>query len=598
MTFQLRPYQIEARDAILKEWYEKEIDATLAILFTGAGKTECALGAMQEIFNRIPDARILMFAHREELVYQPIDRIKLHWPELEKLNPGVVMANYDQVDRKIIVATIQTLNAKGRLDRIFQHGKITHLISDECHHILSRTSLELVSKLKEHNPDLKILGITATPKRTDGDKLSRVFKTIAKRLTILDGIRLQVLSPFIAQGFQLPVSIGDISVSSNSDDGSDWNAEELGNILKATNVEDIVFEKWHELAKERSTIAFCASVAQANSLAQYFINRGIKAKDINGMTPKSERKQMLDDFRSGNLQLITSCDVLNEGTDLPIASCGLMVRPTRSDLRYTQAVGRLLRLYPGKQNSLILDFAPMNARDMIMAGDILGKPREQKKAEAKAVKAGIILDCFGVKSDGTEVQAGIDGDADQVIMTVLDFFQESALPWTIADRLATVSVGDSKSLAVVLPDQKKLNDLAALKARIDKANALKMDGKWADSWDKTFNQLTREYNSLQVNLDTISSYRIYVIVDRKVEFLGKEKDWQAASWLATSWNSEHGDPMLNTRKKKWRLSAASDKQIELCKKIGCYKDGMNKGQAAQAITQSFSKFALQKARVL
>lgn len=570
MTLILRPYQEQARDAVLNEWYEKGINNTIVISSTGTGKTIILLDIIERVLQRFELFRVLIVSHRAELVYQPIQRIESLFPALHALNPGIVMGDIDQPDRQIISSTIQTLSATKRLDSVLSYGDFTHLIIDECHHSASDTYLDLINRLREANPNLKILGVTATPKRTDGDGLSKVFQTVAYRITIRDAIRLGAIVPFSAMAVELPVSVKDVPISGNEYD-TDWDNEALGNVMKMDNAQDIIIDTWLKHALERSTIAFCASVPQAKDLADAFTLVGIKAIAIDDSTKKEVRKQALLDFLSGDIRIICNYGIFTEGTDLPIASCALMARPMKSDLTYLQAIGRAMRLYPGKSDALILDFAPFDARDMRMAGDVLGKSLAQKKLEAKALKKGIILDCFGVKNDG---EFCLDGDIDQVLLTIINYFEDNQLCWNYSGDIASVAIARDKSIAIVMPN----------KERVAKAELLKQQGKWDQSFELKYK--------------AISGHQVYVLEERKLTLLGIAQDWQAACYIASDYSDINADALMSNRKKKWRSGKVSDKQKALLERLGLWSEGTNKGLAARKLTHYFAMQALRKARIL
>ncbi len=554
----LRPYQREARDCILREWEAGHL-STLAAMCTGSGKTEAALSVLQAEHEAGRLERALWLAHRTELVTQPVERIERSWPDL--LPAGIVQAERDECRSRLVVATVQTLQSPTRLARVLSAGRLSHVIYDECHHIVSRTSLALVKRLREHNPKLRLLGITATPKRTDQDGLSRVFgRSVAYRFSIRDAIKAGALCPFVAVAVRLPVSFADVPES--GEDG--WQAEAAGEVLSAANAEQVVIETWKRQAEGRPTIAFTASVAQAFSLARAFAEAGVPAEAACGETERDVRAGVLERFRAGKTQIVCNAMLWTEGLDLPMISCILQVRPTKSDLCYVQMAGRGLRLHPGKADLVILDFVPEDARDLRMAGDLLGAPRAQRKAQRKAEKAGVVLESFGVLSDGS----GIDADPDQVQLAVLDYLSNHRLAWTFDGRLASAAAGEKAILAVRLPETE----------RVAKADALRAAGRWDPRWDRLYRR--------------VRSFRVYSVEDRAASLLGLADTWEDASALAEEWADEHADGVLSQRKNGWRSGAASEKQRRLLERWGLWRPGMSKGAAAQAITHNIAKVVL------
>ncbi len=313
---ELRDYQLEALDAICADW--QTADRTLAVLSTGAGKTIIFLSLLDRLLSSGALGRALILAHQRKLIQQPIERAAQFYPDLAQ-QMGVVMADENNSAARVIVATVQTLSRPGRIERILSHGPITHIIVDEAHHYTA----EVFKRVLDQFPAAKVCGFTATPLRTDGDGLSKIFQRNSYRLPISAAIRRNALVPFNALGVTLPITLAGVK---ETDDG--WERESLGDLLKAENVLQIVCDKWREYAGNRQTIAFTASVAQANASAQYFTAQGIAAAAVSGVTPKAEQDRIAKDFQSGALQVVFNCMIWTEGADFPQASAVMMIAPT------------------------------------------------------------------------------------------------------------------------------------------------------------------------------------------------------------------------------------------------------------------------------
>lgn len=428
------------------------------------------------------------------------------------------------------------------------------------------STMALVESLRNASPNLKILGVTATPRRSDNDGLTRVFDSVAYKVSIKDAIVLhKCLSPFLALAINLPVDISQVEIR-----GEDYDSEQLGTVLSADNALELIVEMWQKHASGRPTMAFTASVAQAAALCGEFRRAGISAAWASGETKSDERRQILDDYQSGKVQVLCNCQLWTEGFDAPHTSCVLMARPTRSDSVYVQAIGRGLRVAPGKTDCTILDFVPEGSRDLCLAGDLLGKPKVQKKAEQQGKDSGVILDAYGIDSDGN----GIDGDPDEVIVRALDFFSnQSSIQWTFDGKMATAAIDYRVALAIVLPDAE----------RIRKANELRKTNEWLEKYEKEYQR--------------ISGYQVYCINGR-VELLNVEPDWEAATILAESKYEQIGNPKVAKRKRSWRKMKPSDKQMPLALSLGLDISESSRGAAAQAITHAIVTNQLRKARVI
>lgn len=545
----LRPYQIEARDAVLADWQEHQ--AVLGVASTGTGKTEIFLGVLDELIRRQEMSRALILVHRIDLAEQPRDRAAANWPGLPRI--GIVQAEQNECCEQVVAAMVQTLQSPGRLEQIIAAGPISHLIIDETHHVNARTYLEVIRKLQTANPDLRILGVTATPRRTDGDGLRKVFTRNSFKLTIKDAIRLKALCPFTALAVELPpVTVRETA----SEDG--WDQEEMGNALDYANVHAIVYQTWTEQAADRQTMIFTAGVKQAHHLAEYFRDQGVRAEAVDGTTPKEQRARIRDDYLAGVVQVLVNCAVYTEGFDAPSTSCIAMVKPTKSDVVYIQAVGRGLRQAIGKSDCLILDFCPVGLHDMRLAGDLLGKPKRQRKAEEKAMQKGVILNAFAVDDEGN----GIDGDVNEVKLRVLDLLGRHSLQWTLDRGVATTVISTNVSLAIVMPQEKRI------------AKAVEMRGKpgWTPAMEKVYQD--------------IQKYQLYWVgKQNEVRFLGSYDDPDLARAAADDFAEDHRQNAVADKRGRWRKLEPSPAQVKFARALGVYRDGMTRGAACQAIAQ-------------
>lgn len=446
------------------------------------------------------------------------------------------------------------------------NGFVVH----NCHHSVSPTYKKLIDILKEANPNIKIFGVTATPLRTDKAGLGEIFESCAYRFPIDKGIKAGALCPFVGIGIELPVDFSGVPEKGKNG----WDDEEAGRLLSLANVEEVIIENWKKHAGDRKTIVFTSSVAQAYSLAAAYRAAGFTAEAIDGdekRTPPERRIAVLSRFKSGETQIICNMKLLSEGVDIPDIACVVMAKPTKSDLVYIQSAGRGLRIAPGKKDCIILDFAPRNARNMRMAGDLLGKPRKIKEKEQKLADKGVILDCFGVNRDGES----IEGNPDEVETKILDYLGSSHLAWTYDGQVSTVSIAPAISLAIIAPQLK----------RIEKANQLKSAGQWFATWEDEYRR--------------ICSYQVYAVENNRIVVqIGSEPDWQGASYLAADYADLHAEQWLSERAKRWRNKPTGEKQAQLCKRLGVWREGMRCGEASQAITHALTIKTLQRNGIL
>lgn len=608
-----RDYQVEATNNTLNAFDRGK--SALLVLSTGTGKTEVMLNIIQNEIERGKMGRVLYMAHRQELIYQPLTRIVRGW---ELPCPGIVQDKYHMVDAPIVVSSVQTLSARRhrRLKEILKHGPITHIITDEAHRSTAKTYMQIYAILKHVNPSLKILGATASPFRADEEELSQVYDEVTYRLGTIKAIEMGALCHFKGKTPRLNFSLRDVKRTAEG-----WDEGRITQLMATINAEEIVVEKWKEEAQEegRPTIAFAASIEQAKRLAEAFQRQGISAAWAGGETPSAIRQNILRDYNNGELQVICNYGIWVEGMDAPQTECVIMCRPTTSPIVYMQAIGRGLRTHPGKKNCLILQFVPQEAPiDLMLIGDLLGKPKKEQLLEAKAAKAGKLLDDLppqGKKEKLIEVledetsslnffaealqaerdtgKVGIEGDADSVVMTTLNLLakgRHNKMAWVTErmTRVSTLSVAPGMSLAIT----------PVVKERKERADAIRLKGEWSCKWDEEYANIA---NYTLYCLDTRHKSQRGALKNQKPFFcVFRSEDLERVLVVAYELATVHGQKWLYMKNgtKKFKLDP-TDKQIEFAGRLGVeYKPGMTRGQISQAIDHQIMLSRLKQEGIL
>ena len=359
---QLRPYQQEALDAMIAA--EKAgIAKQLVVLPTGAGKTV--------LFAQIPSYRnnslpMLVLAHRAELLIQAKSKI-------ENVN-NTLNVEIEQAENKagyadVVVASVPTL---GRSDsnRIEKYPKdyFKTIIVDEAHHAAAQSYQKI---LEYFTPDF-LLGVTATPQRSDSVRLVDVFDEIVYYKSIEDLIKEGWLSPLVGYRVKTDTDISDVEITNG-----DYKQEQLAEAVDNFNRNTAIVRAFNDLASTKKTVVFAAGVDHARNLASSFAQNGTSVRVILGETPDDERRDTLSKFSSGQVQVIVNVGVLTEGFDEPSIEAIILAKPTRSTLLYTQIVGRGTRLHPGKQHCTIIDIADATkGKKPIGLPTLLGLPPE------------------------------------------------------------------------------------------------------------------------------------------------------------------------------------------------------------------------------
>lgn len=408
----LRGYQDDAIASIAAELQQAR-NRLLLQMGTGSGKTLTAASmlrhpALASWMAHLPASppRTLFFVHRDEIVQQAAATFRA-------VNPGLMVSieqgnSHANRFSDVVVASIQTLAAvkHRRLRDLVRYRPFNVVFCDEAHRAAGatyRTALvhlgflppedatdeeisveQLQVNVKDWDErapkDRLLIGLTATPNRSDGVGLSAVFQSIAFSYPLRRGID---------DGYLVPITPWVVDTSNL--DGVRVNRGDFnqGDLQKAVNVEDrnrLTVAGWLKFATGRPTIAFTAGVQHAHDLAAVYRAEGVPAAAVSGETPKDERRQILDDYRNGRLTVLTNDSVFTEGTDLPLTSCVLMAKPTKSALLYEQCIGRGLRLHGDKTHCILIDVVDVARKHSLMtAPSLYGLPAKLTSDTGKSL---------------------------------------------------------------------------------------------------------------------------------------------------------------------------------------------------------------------
>jgi DNA repair protein RadD len=348
----LRDYQIDAIDQIY-EWMAENPGNPCVVLPTGAGKSHIIAAFCQKTLTHFPDTVILMLTHVKELIEQNAEKLLAHWPEAPL---GIYSASVGkkQIGERITFAGIQSVRTKFDLFR-----NVDLIIIDECHLVNHKDEggyRSFISAIKSTNPHLRVIGLTATPYRLGHGMITDeggLFNGLIEPVKILDLIKKGFLSDLRSK---LPKTILDVS-NVNKKNG-EYIASELQAAVNVPITNNKVIEEIISLAGDRKAwLLFCAGVDHAKHIAKGLNDKGIPTGSIFGETPKKEREDILNDFKSGRLKALTNANVLTTGFDYPDIDLIAMLRATMSVSLYVQMAGRGLRKKSHTDHCLVLDFA-------------------------------------------------------------------------------------------------------------------------------------------------------------------------------------------------------------------------------------------------
>ncbi len=335
----LYPYQQKIFDETIRNF--KTSNRQLIVVPTGGGKT-VIFSHLAKFFN----LKTLIIAHTKELITQAEKTLKM-------LNV-----------RNAVAFSIQ--KACLNLSRLDDYQFI---IFDECH----RSGAPSYQKIINRFSSSKILGVTATPFRNDGQKLEDIFGKKICPISLLEMIESGLLSNF--QGFRV---MTDISLRGVSTKGGEFIASRLASVVNVKNRNSLIVREYLKLAPQEKTLCFAVNIDHSNELAAEFRKNGISSKSIHGLLSKNIRSQIIQDFQNGRIQVLVNCQILTEGFDEPSITCLLMARPTCSKVLYTQMIGRGSRLFPGKNCCKVIEFTD-NEYDVSCIEDLVELPNKRFK---------------------------------------------------------------------------------------------------------------------------------------------------------------------------------------------------------------------------
>ncbi|WP_276774130.1 DEAD/DEAH box helicase [Ruminococcus champanellensis] len=334
---QLRPYQQEAKDAVLHEW-DAGNSRTLLVLPTGCGKTIVFAKISEECVRR--GKRVLILAHRGELLDQAADKILT----ATGLKCSVEKAEQSCLGQwfRITVGSVQSLQRESRLSR-FEPDYFDTIIIDEAHHAIS----DGYQRVLQYFNTAQVLGVTATPDRGDMKNLGQVFDSLAYEYTLPKAIKEGYLTPIKAVTIPLQLDLSSVGTQSG-----DFKAGDLD-----TALDPYLYQIATEMKKycpERKTVVFLPLIKTSQKFRDILNEAGFRAAEVNGNS--EDRAEILANFDSGKYNVLCNSMLLTEGWDCPSVDCVVVLRPTKVRSLYCQMVGRGTRLCDGKDHLLLLDF--------------------------------------------------------------------------------------------------------------------------------------------------------------------------------------------------------------------------------------------------
>ena len=329
----LRSYQQDIEQKVFDAW--RQCHSVMVQMPTGTGKTHLLASVIYDWLKVAEHKSVWIVAHRRELV--------------EQIEGTVARYGMKPNDRIVKVLPIQWLS---RHFDDMKNERPNLIVIDEAHHALAETYKELWLRY----PKAKKLGMTATPCRLNRKGFTDLFEV----LITSDGI-----ADFIKQGWLSPFDY--VSIRSNSEDqrlidglekrgaDGDFQVKEMDNVLNRRPSIERLYESVRQYAHGKKGIVYAVSISHARNITLYYKEHGMNAVAIDSKTPAKLRKQLVEDFRQGKIQVLVNVDVFSEGFDCPDVEFVQMARPTLSLAKYLQQVGRGLRKTEAKETCMLID---------------------------------------------------------------------------------------------------------------------------------------------------------------------------------------------------------------------------------------------------
>jgi len=535
----LYPFQKEAKEAVLRHW-EKGEKAALVSMPTGSGKTIVFSDILRSTLGENHE-RGFVLVHRDELLRQAIEKLKIVWPGVSL---STVEAGSTDYSGQVTVGSVMSVIR--RLERL---PAMNTVVTDEAHHAPAKSWLAIYKQLDQLNPDWHHLGVTATPIRARGaSELHAIFGRPVYVKSIFELIVEGYLCPLKGLEVRTEVSVEDVRVS-----GGDFVPEELSRVINTRDRNRLVVENYLELASDRKVLVFAADLSHARNLTDMFKTYGVNAAWVSGETPMHVRRSILKSLRAGEIRVVVNCLVFTEGFDEPSLDAVLVARPTRSLVLYCQMIGRGLRPYPGKKECLFIDFVDNSSKHKLISmqelllfyqtkraeksiAELLAKKiaKDRERAFGKRGQRGPIIDLSPTKLPMLVSLQNLSSSVKEI-----DLFGLEAFAWYRAQASHYVHVNDDLSL-VIRPDP---------------------------------------------TADSSSSYYLYAVFPRAglyAPLLEAPVEFDVAYGCGNAYLFDYGDRYLATRGPQWRNDEPSDGQRNLFRRLSSEVRELSRGSIAIA----------------
>lgn len=475
MTIVLRKYQLQAVAAAHKA-HADGLRRPAEVLATGAGKSIILAEVARTSRHGVGGGkRVVVLAHREELVQQNAQKVRDVAPDLRV---GIVQAGMNQVQAHVISASVQTLASPMRRAQLRDVGLV---IVDEAHHAPARSYVDVLNHFgcmdpvdpqraivyPGQGPAARALGFTATMSRGDDKALGDIWQEI---VYVKDTAEL-IAEGFLVRPVGVRVRVDDLQLGRVRKSMGDYSSKGLGDAIEDSMAPKKIVEALREHAHDRQTLLFAPLVHTAEVIRDALREGGFTAELVHGGTPAEERRRLLAAYRDGTVQVLCNAMVFTEGTDLPMTSAVVIARPTMNPGLFIQMVGRGLRLWPGKTDCIVLDVVGATNRHRLAAPvELFGEEGyDREPADPQAVDDAVDIDEDAEEQGLLDHALGLDVPQyrdGQLVHEIVDLFEGSDAGWlrtyagvwflAAAQHYAAVLPRVTGGYAVVLMDRTRV----------------------------------------------------------------------------------------------------------------------------------------------
>lgn len=385
----LRPYQSTIIEQI-RGHLRAGRSRILCVSPTGSGKTSLTAHMIANAIAK--EKRAWFCVHRVELVRQSIETLE----GSAGIHVGVIASGFNSngYHPAAQVCSIQSL-----MRRWERYALPDLLVIDEAHHLVSKSWTTLIAAIVAKKPNIKIIGLTATPQRLDGRGLGQWFEVMVQGPSTTSLIKDGYLSPYKL------FAPSTVNLSTVHTVAGDYNKAELDDAMRGSRVVGDAIAEYRTKCAGKRALMFLWSVRASEQMSEQLNSAGIPATHIDGTTNDVERLHAVRNFRNGRIKVLCNVDIVSEGFDLPAIEALFLLSPTQSLGRYLQMVGRSLRPFPGKDYALIMDHSGLAFQhglpDDEHVWSLEGSDKKTKGLQKSPIRQ--CLKCFAVVRAGTRV---------------------------------------------------------------------------------------------------------------------------------------------------------------------------------------------------